>query len=291
MNDQFRFLGLDVSIRDRPHKIALTIIAAGLVMVPLIPFMGSSTSILAKWIELLFVALIILSNVILACFIRRIACRSTIEETQNEMISAGFTNSVDARYRFRLGDLMVLIAAVGVGVALIMSFLSDTRSLPSVDRVWGWSQLEWIYASVLMLMALTLGLALTWIGRLHRPVRLFSQSPGAIACLLASVVIVAVAYHLAVNYATERVAADMQNVFWRIGYWNAIIGDPPAAIGLLILAVWNLLVNSGNWRPEPTWIDRSCRVLGVCWICWAVINGIIMSSIKFFIFCIIYIND
>jgi len=288
MNSQIRFLGLDVSIRDRPHKIALAIIAAGLVTVPLVPFIGSSTSILTRWVGILFLASIVLSNVILACFSRRIAHRSTIEETQNEMISTGFTDSGAARLRFRLSDLMVLITSIGVGVALIMSFLSDTRALPGEDRLLGWSQFEWLFASVLMLMALTLGLALTWIGRLRRPVRLFSQTPGAIACLLASVVIVSVAYHLAVNYATERVAADFQNVFWRIGYWNAIIGDPPAAIGLLILAVWNLLVMSGSWRPEPTWIDRSCRVLGVCWIGWAVINGILMSIIQFILLYIMY---
>jgi len=72
---------------------------------------------------------------------------------------------------------MVLIAAIGVGIALVQSFLSDTHSLPIVDREWGWMQLE--------------------------------------------------------------------------------------------------------WRPESTWIDRCCRVLGLCWIGWAVIGGIVIPEFYF----------
>ena len=95
--------------------------------------------------------------------------------------------------------------------------------------------------------------------------------------------IVAVAYHLAVNYATEQVAPDFQNIFWRIGYWSAIIGHPPTAIGFLILGVWNLVVLSGHWRAEPTWIDRCGRALGLCWIGLAVFNGIVIPGISFII--------
>jgi hypothetical protein len=46
----------------------------------------------------------------------------------------------------------------------------------------------------------------------------------------------------------------------------------------LILSVWNLLIVSGRWQAERTWMDRWGRVLGVCWIGWAVINTIVLPA-------------
>jgi hypothetical protein len=34
----------------------------------------------------------------------------------------------------------------------------------------------------------------------------------------------------------------------------------------LIFSAWFVLAVSGRWRPEPSWIDRSGRVLAVAWI-------------------------
>ena len=169
-----RLLGLDVPVRHWPHKIALAVIVAGLLTVPLIPFTESPTSILARWVGSLYVALIVLANVILVCFISK-DCPSTYHRANREQggigslhrfRSWGSVHGFSRRFRsgpspIALADLMVLIAAIGVGVALVTSFLSDTHSLPPVDREWGWRQLEGVYASVLVLMALTLGLTLT----------------------------------------------------------------------------------------------------------------------------------
>jgi hypothetical protein len=173
---------------------------------------------------------------------------------------------------------MILIAAVAVGTALVRRFLADTHALPGVDRVSGWQQLEGIFAAELMLMVLTLALALAWGRRLRRAPELGSLSTGAVSCLLASAVLAAVVYHLAVNYATERVARDWQNVFWRIGYWSSVVENPPLAIGLLTLCIWNFLILSGNWTAEPTWLDRGSRAVSICWISCAVVNGVIIPA-------------
>ena len=37
-------------------------------------------------------------------------------------------------------------------------------------------------------------------------------------------------------------------------------------IGTAIAASWILLLVSGQWRPERSWIDRAGRVLGWFWI-------------------------
>jgi hypothetical protein len=70
----------------------------------------------------------------------------------------------------------------------------------------GWNQLEAIFAACLVMITCTLGAALGWLGRLRRPLRLASQTAGAIACLTASVIIIAAAYHLGVNYASDPFA-------------------------------------------------------------------------------------
>jgi hypothetical protein len=296
LRGHFRIMGVDVPLSNRRQRLAFAIIVAGLITVPLMPFLGSPASIWARWIGAGFVALVVVANLILGCFVRRFALsagKPAADEFESApSVSRGGQNpSPDsngdpsrANRGLRLADLMGLIASTAVGIALVTGFLADTHSLPGVDREWGWEQLEGLYASVLVLMALTVGLALSWIGRLRRPLRLASQSPGAIACLVASTVLIAVAYHLAVNYATEQVAMDRQSVFWRIGYWRAIIGLAPTAIGVLILSGWNLVAVGGCWTPEPTWIDRSGRVLGLCWIGWAVIDGVIIPGIYFVIF-------
>ncbi len=210
-----RVMGVDVPFRNGPQRFAFAIILAGLITVPLIPFIESPTSIWSRWVGAGFLASVVVANVLLACFVRRLA-RSTAKPAAYEFelvpsLDPGRQNPRSdshsdpnvARVGPKLADLMALIAAIAVGIVLVTSFLTDTHSLNGADREWGWAQLEGVYASVLMLMALTVGLALSWVGRLRWPLPLLSQSPGVIACLLASVVLIAVGYHLATNYAAE----------------------------------------------------------------------------------------
>src|SRR5262249_20666667 len=37
-------------------------------------------------------------------------------------------------------------------------------------------------------------------------------------------------------------------------------------IGIAVAGAWLALAASGRWRPEPTWIDRLGRALGLTWI-------------------------
>ena len=90
--------------------------------------------------------------------------------------------------------------------------------------------------------------------------------------------IVAVAYHLAVNYAVH-----WDNGRSDFGFWHTTVGQAPEAIGLMMLAVWNLALISGRWTAEPTWIDRCGRVLGLWWIGCAMVNGVVYP-VAFFIF-------
>jgi hypothetical protein len=36
--------------------------------------------------------------------------------------------------------------------------------------------------------------------------------------------------------------------------------------GTAVLSAWTVLLLGGRWRTERSWIDRSGRALGLCWI-------------------------
>ena len=50
-----RLMGVDVPLRNGPQRIAFAIIIAGLITVPLIPFIESPTSIWGRWVGAGFV--------------------------------------------------------------------------------------------------------------------------------------------------------------------------------------------------------------------------------------------
>jgi hypothetical protein len=305
-----RIMGLSVPVYDRWSKIAVSIIGLTWVTLPLIPFIGNigltlvtaplipfsanETSQFANWLGSLYLASPLLANLILACFARRIAFEHRSHQLENLFESSGARHPSDLddtlvdstgaerakRKGLRISDLMFLIAETAIAIVLVTTFLSDMQTVPR-SRDWFWGLWAPFVGSLLVLIAFTLGFSVCWIGRLRQPFRVFSQSPGAVACLLALAVLLTAAYHLGVNYATQTVRRDMQFVLWRLEYWCGVISVPPVAIGFLIVSVWNLLILSGRWKAEPTWIDRYGRLLGVCWIGWAAIYTIVLPVVAF----------
>jgi hypothetical protein len=63
----FRFMGVEVPLRNGPLRIAFAIIMAGLITVPLMPFIESPTSIWPRWVGAGFLASVVVANVFLAC--------------------------------------------------------------------------------------------------------------------------------------------------------------------------------------------------------------------------------
>ena len=37
-------------------------------------------------------------------------------------------------------------------------------------------------------------------------------------------------------------------------------------VGLAVAGAWLTLLLGAHWKPEPHWIDRLCRGIGICWI-------------------------
>ena len=91
LDGHFRVLGVDVPLRNGRQRIAFAIIMAGLIIVPLIPFIESPTSIWGRWVGAGFVASVVVTNLLLACFVRRLA-RITAEPPAYEF---GLASSVE----------------------------------------------------------------------------------------------------------------------------------------------------------------------------------------------------
>ena len=61
-------------------------------------------------------------------------------------------------------------------------------------------------------------------------------------------------------------------VIWSFeaGCWGVQMAAFSAPCGWTVAAIWLVLVLSGRWRTERSWIDRLGRLLGVVWIAAAI---------------------
>jgi hypothetical protein len=170
--------------------------------------------------------------------------------------------------KFTLVDAMVLVAAVGIAFVLIRDYLNDdyVRGVVfSLPDVWALSKL-WrtgtLWSGVLAPLAVALSLSL-WILRWRQPRpdlrRLFKQ-PGMIASsatvFATSIFLLKVLFREYYLDVSGSFIFDLHRVWiWRLP-WN----------GEIVAVAWILLWLGGNWRSEPSWIDRAGRVLGGYWV-------------------------
>jgi hypothetical protein len=114
-----------------------------------------------------------------------------------------------------------------------------------------------------------------------------ARRPGAVACLAGTVVLVFGLAHQAMRPAAGIHLILLQtedppharylgwhfDAFYSLGS-RASMGDPlgttliwmPRHAGLVVGGAWLALILARAWRPEPTWIDRAGRIVGVIWI-------------------------
>ena len=195
--------------------------------------------------------------------------------------------------RFGMGDLMILIAAIGASVWGTRNvWLELTASLGR--GLWYSTSTHLIVATTLSACVTPLTLACLAF-RLRRPRpdrrRLFIQ-PGAAALLACSLLLAFKIPEMAasLNAPTVENLSGMRAYPFPVGdsgfllleksaRGNGVVGSlsvhecfsvTVASItypcGYAVATVWLVLALSGRWRPEKSWIDRLGRVLGVIWI-------------------------
>ncbi len=159
---------------------------------------------------------------------------------------------------FNIGDAMILIAALAVGLALARYGPGEWMGAGSF-----WSyRIHKFVADPLALVMVAVAMAIIPI-RLRRPrprwLRIMSQPGMAAACAVAiAFVCAALAWSShAISSPTGWLTNQPFARFWRIN--SGLIGNAVAGS-------WLALAIGGRWRPEPSWIDRLGRALGCFWL-------------------------
>jgi hypothetical protein len=153
--------------------------------------------------------------------------------------------------RFQLWDGMVLIAAIGVGLALGKMVFSERYPKWPIPP-----EFHLHYAIACGHSAAVPGLTALSIAyfpiRLRRPrptlVQIMVQ-PGFAACVTSTATILG----LGAWFISETALSVLAEFL-------------PIIIGMGVAMQWFVLWSSGWWKPEPGWIDRMGRLLGLCWI-------------------------
>ncbi|MDR3623494.1 MAG: hypothetical protein P4L85_29445 [Paludisphaera borealis] len=186
---------------------------------------------------------------------------------------------------FRIRDAAVMVAATGFGLAgwryWFWATLTDWSYLWPAGDLWNLGR--WLVAaqrvvpfSSIMLLSLTVGvLFLRVVTDRPRRRRLWCQ-PGFLACVAVVFAFacksVEIGFNLAANVLTAR-----PGQFANIDYGAAagecvlmLLGNSPdgyqAKAGEVILLTWLVTWAGGRCRPEPSWVDRSGRLLGAAWV-------------------------
>jgi hypothetical protein len=180
---------------------------------------------------------------------------------------------------FNLVDAMVLVAATAVGLGIARgiwdALWTSTNASVNVGPVGPALLLaaHWTVVAYPFLVAWTIALlSLVFLSRRFRPTAgdLLNR-PGATACSAAA---------LAITIGTVNLAVLILVVMARNGtIWNSRemieccvdavrlnIGVELGMPGLAVTVAWSTLALNGRWQPEPNWLDRAGRSLGLAWV-------------------------
>jgi hypothetical protein len=185
--------------------------------------------------------------------------------------------------RFTVLDMMVLVAATGVGIALILVYVRTSFDLKdnggiannysffrlAEDRsFFRFMKTSWTWVHLPILLILTWVPALVFLRFLQpRPhfKRLFRQ-PGMVACFATLLVMACLGVDMVVDIANGKieqfVGANDCILASFFGHLDELREVTPYAVA----TAWALLAMVGRWRGEPSWIDRAGRLIGGFWV-------------------------
>jgi hypothetical protein len=165
--------------------------------------------------------------------------------------------------RLTLLDVMVFVAMAASGIASLRGFTPDgfltNRALLHPIR----------YRLVAPLLPCglvwTLAVLLLRLGPARPPRRYLGRQPGTVACVAAVSVAVAgaTALLLVMIASFYTGGADIALTGWFLPHF--LEGMSPY-MGFGVLVAWTMLAVNKSWRPEPSWIDRMGRIMGLFWV-------------------------
>jgi hypothetical protein len=219
----------------------------------------------------------------------------------------------DLPRQFTLGDGLLVVAALAAGFAMVRQWnephwCADPPHLGEFPRA-APSTARQVYHAVAVGGTWTIPFAMAFtlvilVARSFRPRPRFeriTQEPGIIACAAAVVIMVIRPLQEVPAFLLQYLTITSSRIrlpsppFIR---WN---GPPQPSrgqvvqnmvleafpfytaplVGIAVLVAWLVLLANGRFRPEPDWVDRAGRVLGVYWMALAVFTGVMSECWKF----------
>jgi hypothetical protein len=183
--------------------------------------------------------------------------------------------------RFTLFDAMILIGATAFALVPIRFLRWDS----GVTNFWSpavFLRLGMMIDALLCPVALTLAPVLCALRLQHpRPglSRVYRQ-PGTAACTATFVTELIFVTASMISLFIHHFAGNSpnQHLFYRLNFVTWIWVFPMCIMGITVSAVWVVLWLSGAWRAEPSWIDRTGRILGVYWVANSLVFGSTMLA-------------
>lgn len=178
-----------------------------------------------------------------------------------------------AAHRLNLGDLAIVVGFAALFCVALRPLLQGTTDA------------RWAFYTPYSFMRSNLAVAdrpievggllltdLSWMVvalrlRRPRPARtLLMRQPGWIACFAASIAVIGpTIYERVGDYVLIRQMS--RNGMGEIPWQGTLISQHAVmVIGVAVAVSWVILVLGGQWRAEPSWIDRSGRAIGVGWL-------------------------
>jgi hypothetical protein len=173
--------------------------------------------------------------------------------------------------RFGLLDGMILVVGSAVGFACCRSVIPG-----SMDPIAGFSALNWTFTAVdavgfLLMLSSFMVLAM----RLRSPrptIRRVARQPGAAACFAMVAFTTFRLLNVAYDLVTRNVI-EYPSIESRVYHWLSPRSEDASTVAI----VWMIFAFGRVGRPERSWIDRAGRVVGSCWILWALIGSFMES--------------
>ena len=161
-----------------------------------------------------------------------------------------------AARRFNLGDGLIFVAAAGLAMAMIRDLLAwydETDNVMPINNIQTWKGFSIVTVTLVSMTFATLA----WRLRSPRPrFRHLARQPGLIASGAACL-----GMFQSITTDLGRFARS-----WNLPPLHLISVRMMGPVGQSVLLAWLVLWASYRWRPEPGWIDRSGRAVGVTWM-------------------------
>jgi hypothetical protein len=192
--------------------------------------------------------------------------------------------------KLQLTDVLILVAATGVGLAWVRynesNVLShaiaekiydptaDTYPIPrSWREIWHYVSLSWVWIEAMLpLVAVTsVVMVLLQLRGSRQNLRRLARQPGFVACASASLA-------LAAGAVGNAITLHVDDAFFRIE--NPGRPDPypehyfpnlsrfidQKYVGIAVAGAWLVLLLGGRRRRVNNWIEASARLLGLFWV-------------------------